>query len=198
MPAQGTRSGLWLSFKRHVRLLRETGFVAQDDRLTADGRWAAQLRLDQPLLIAEAIRKGAFNATRPEGLAGGLAPFVWDKAQEVALRTGGRVDLSEPLRLFECLLEQVEEIRVLKQKRGFENPLIMFWPSAALYLWARGVPWDRLLEFVPVDEGDMASLIMRTADHLRQVTSLRDTHPLLASVAEEAIVQILREPVYID
>jgi superfamily II RNA helicase len=48
-----------------------------------------------------------------------------------------------------------------------------------------------------VDEGDMASLIMRTADHLRQVANLKETHPRLAETAEEAIRRILREPVYL-
>ena len=82
--------------------------------------------------------------------------------------------------------------------RGFDTPPILFWPAATLFMWARGVPWEQLVAFVSVDEGDVASLIMRTADHLRQVVSLKETHPQLASVAEEAIGLILREPVYID
>jgi hypothetical protein len=55
-----------------------------------------------------------------------------------------------------------------------------------------------LLEFVQIDEGDIASLITRSGDHLRQVINLRETHPQLSSVAEEAIELLLREPVYID
>jgi len=39
---------------------------------------------------------------------------------------------------------------------------------------------------------------MRTADHLRQVANLSDTHPELAAVAANAVELILREPVYID
>jgi ATP-dependent RNA helicase HelY len=74
----------------------------------------------------------------------------------------------------------------------------MFWPAVALFLWAKGIPWEQLLESVSVNEGDMASLIMRTADHLRQVVNLKETHPELASVAEKAVELILREPVYID
>ncbi len=66
---------LWQSFKRHLRFLKETGFVDEEDRLTPDGHWASKLRLDQPLLIAEAIRKGAFDGVSPESVAGGLAPF---------------------------------------------------------------------------------------------------------------------------
>ncbi|MCF8145379.1 MAG: DEAD/DEAH box helicase [Deltaproteobacteria bacterium] len=189
--------GLWLSFKRQLRFLKETGFVDETDRLTPDGQWASNLRLDQPLLIAEAIRKGAYNEISPAELAGGLAPFVWDRGQEMELKIKGVVDLSKIETIFNRLLDHIEEIRVLKASRGFQNPPIMFWPAAALFMWARGMAWEELLCFVSADEGDMASLIMRTADHLRQVADLRETHPRLASVAGEAIDLILREPVYI-
>ncbi|MEJ2024496.1 MAG: ATP-dependent DNA helicase, partial [Deltaproteobacteria bacterium] len=77
----------------------------------------------------------------------------------------------------------------------FETPAIFAWPSTALYLWTRGVSWEELLTLVPIDEGDMASLIMRTADHLRQVAGLMETHPDLAQCAVDAIQLVLREPV---
>ena len=189
--------GLWLSFKRHLRFLKETGFVDEADRLTPDGQWASNLRLDQPLLIAEAIRKGAFHDISPAELAGGLAPFVWDRGQEIELKVDGFLDLQGIDTVFDRLLNRIEEMRALKEKRGFESSPILFWPAAALFMWARGVPWEELLHLVAADEGDMASLIMRTADHLRQVADLRETHPRLASVAGEAIDLILREPVLI-
>ena len=186
---------LWLSFKRHVRFLRETGFVDDMDRLTPDGYWASKLRLDQPLLIAEAIRKGALAGVSPHEMVGALAPFVWDRVQEVELRIKGIRDLTELEGMFDRIRSSIEGIRSLKSRRGFESPPILFWPAAALYLWAKGVPWEQLLESIQIDEGDMASLIMRTADHLRQVGNLRETHPELASMAEQAIALILREPV---
>jgi hypothetical protein len=195
---EGMRGGLWLSFKRHVRFLKETGFVNEMSRLTPDGYWASKLRLDQPLLIAEAIRKGAFDGVSPEILAGGLAPFVWDKAQEIELNLKGAVTMTELEGMLNRILEHIERIRSLKDRRGFEeSPPIMFWPAAAVFMWAKRLPWEKLLNFVHVDEGDLASLIMRTADHLRQVTNLRETHPDLAFVAEKGIALLLRAPVYI-
>jgi len=195
---QSLPGGLWLSFKRHLRFLKDTGFVDAEDVLTEDGRWASKLRLDHPLLIAEAIRKGGFEGASPAVMAGCLAPFVWDRVQDLDLNIQSPLNLEKLEEAFNTMLDKIEGMRRMKLKRGFENPQILFWPAAALYLWAKGVLWEDLCYFIPVDEGDMASLIVRTADHLRQVMNLADSHPPLASTAEKAIDLILREPVFIQ
>jgi ATP-dependent RNA helicase HelY len=188
---------LWKSFQRHLRFLQKTGFVQADGMLTQDGYWASKLRLDQPLLIAEAIRKGGLSGARPSLLAGGLAPFVWDRTQEVLLRADEHQDWSEMEGFFDVVLARIDTLRKRKSRAGFDDPVIFFWPSVALYMWTAGISWEELLSIVPIDEGDMASLVMRTADHLRQVANLADTHPELAGCAREAIEQVLREPVYL-
>ncbi|MCP4666163.1 MAG: DEAD/DEAH box helicase [Deltaproteobacteria bacterium] len=195
---EGMGKGLWPGFMRHVRFLKETGFVDETDHLTPDGYWASKLRLDQPLLIAEAIIKGAFDGVSPEVMGACMAPFVWDRDQELETKAESPLDLKEMDEAFQGVLHQIEGMIRLKKKRGFDSPPIMIWPAAALYLWARRVPWEELLLYLPIDEGDLASLIMRTADHLRQVMNLKETHPQLASVAQRAIELIMREPVYID
>ena len=194
---EASESGLWLSFKQHLRFLKETGFVDIEDRLTSDGQWASNLRVDQPLLIAESIRQGAFDGIPPEVFAGGLAPFVWDRSREVDLKGTGGMDLSPVEALFHGMLDHLREFVALKDSRGFNTPTISFWPAAILYMWAKGASWETLMETVSVGEGDLASLIMRTADHLRQVAALRETHPVLAGTAAESIGLILREPVYL-
>ncbi len=190
--------GLWLSFKRHLRFLRECDFVDVTDRLTPDGIWASQLRLDHPLLIAEAIRKDGFRDLAPEFMAGGIAPFVWDRAQEVDFAPSWAEDYQEMIAVFKQILVKMEEIRRMMDIRGFENPQIFFWPTIALYAWAKGMTWKELLLLIPIDEGDLASMIIRTADHLRQVANLKSTHPELAERAREAVELILREPVLVD
>jgi hypothetical protein len=194
----GVGEGLWLSFKKHVRFLKETGFVDERDRLTQDGIWASKLRLDHPLLIAEAIRKGAFAEVSPEIVAGCLAPFVWDRVIEMDFRIESPLDLKGVEAGFRKILDLIEHLRHLQVSRGFKSPQILFWPGVALFLWASGIPWRSLLNVIPVDEGDLTSLIARTADHLRQVANLRETHPDLSVMAAKARDLILREPVYIE
>lgn len=193
----GVGDTLWISFKRHLRFLKEAGFVNESGRLTQDGVWASKLRLDQPLLIAEAIRNNGFSNISPEVMAGSIALFVWDRKKEIETRLERFEDLDIMLNTFDKLMESMEGIMRLMDKRGFHYPQIMFWPGAALFQWTRGISWEVLLKCIPIGEGDMASLIVRTADHLRQVQNLRETHPELAQTAGKAMELMLREPVFL-
>ncbi|MBW2567191.1 MAG: hypothetical protein JRE24_10055, partial [Deltaproteobacteria bacterium] len=51
---------------------------------------------------------------------------------------------------------------------------------------------------VGMAEGDLAMLVSRTADNLRQIASLTKVYPAIAGSAAEAIAIILREPVTTD
>ncbi|MFO8088729.1 MAG: DEAD/DEAH box helicase, partial [Desulfatiglandaceae bacterium] len=189
-----TRAGLWISFRRHLRFLRDTGFATADGRLTSDGYWACNLRVDQPLLIAEAIRRHCLDDASPAGLASALAPFVWDRGIEIDTLSSGEADEAE--QLFHSMVAGIEPLRDLHRLRGFDAHPLLFWPAEAVYMWASGCLWERLVETVRANEGDLASLMTRTADHLRQVVGLTETHPELAAHAAEAVKLILREPVY--
>ncbi len=51
---------LWEDFCRHLKFLQAEGFINESSQLTDDGHWAARLRLDHPLLVAQCLREGAF------------------------------------------------------------------------------------------------------------------------------------------
>jgi superfamily II RNA helicase len=85
-----------------------------------------------------------------------------------------------------------------KTVRGFEVRPIPLWPAATIYAWANGQPWEKVLEIAGMAEGDLAMLISRTADNLRQIASLTKVYPATAQSAVEAVAIILREPVVMD
>lgn len=186
-----TAQFLWRRFMEHLLFLKYTGFVDEANRLTYEGRWASRLRLDHPLLVAEAIRRGVFDGKPPEILAGLMAPFVLDRDREVFLRRDG---LEEMAAAFDELIGAIYGMGRLLAQWGFPTPSLQFWPACACYLWARGVSWRELTRAVAIDEGDLVSLILRTADHLRQLCDLAETHPDLASKARLALRNIQREP----
>jgi len=193
----GEKNALWNEFKRHLEFLTMNGFADKDGTLTPDGVWASKLRLDQPLIIAELIRKNVLTHLTPELLAAVVAVFVNDKFRDIDVDQATAWD-KKPLREAYLMMKQaIDEILSLKKRFAFHVPQTQFWPAAAIYNWACGISWDEVLKLISVDEGDLAMLVFRTADNLRQLTSLDSTHPDLAGRARQCIHLLLREPVVI-
>jgi superfamily II RNA helicase len=180
-------------FQRHLSFLKEKGYVDENDRLSADGVWAARLRIDQPLLIAEGLRMGLFSRLAPAGLAGIMAAFVnereTDEHLEVDVIAGDLV--RDHVRFRKTLTPLVGQMR----RRGFEVRPFNLKPAAVLHAWASGQPWEKLTAWAQMADGDLAMLILRTADHLKHLRSLRREFPGVAAAAVSALEQILREPV---
>lgn len=187
------QTDLWNDFQRHLRLLREEGFVGTDNRLTENGVWASKLRLDQPLLIAECLRRGVFPRGDEKLLAAVIAPFVYDGDQDLTV-----IRKELPGRLTRACDRVVKTLSPLAERLkagGFPVAPLFLWPAVVIYEWAAGGDWDRIIRKAGIADGDMAMLIMRTADNLRQIMSLRETHPEMAALATAARGAILREPV---
>lgn len=191
------RSALWRDFRRHLDFLILTGFADHNEHLTSDGIWASMLRLDHPLIIAELIRKGFFEELSEEIMAGIIAIFVNDKFRDVDINPDISWHKRPLLSQYYRMKDMVAGLLQLKEEHGFSVPQIQFWPAVALYVWAGGASWEEVLRLTSIDEGDLAMLIFRTADNLRQIASLRDTHSALADKACRIIDRLLREPVII-
>jgi superfamily II RNA helicase len=195
-PGRKRGGSLWEDFLAHLTFLKTEGFVDENDRLTDTGAWASKLRLDQPLLIAECLRREAFPRQDEKILAAVVAPFVHDGDQET------RIDLKKtPRRLMQACLRVAKTIKPLSRRledAGFAvNPLSL-WTSVVMYQWARGGDWDEIIEAAGIADGDLAMLVLRTADNLRQLMSLKQTHPDVAALALAAREAILREPVVFE
>ena len=194
--ARGEQSDLWTDFQRHLRLLKEEGFVDGADRLTNNGIWASKLRLDQPLLIAECLRKNAFPQGDEKLLAAVIAPFVYDGDQDLVVI---RRELPRRLtRAYDRMIAALADLMERLKAGGFPIAPLFLWPAVVIYEWAAGGDWNRIIRQRGIADGDMAMLIMRTADNLRQITSLRETHPDTSALAARAREAILREPVVFE
>jgi superfamily II RNA helicase len=80
---------------------------------------------------------------------------------------------------------------------GFETPPLPVHASAAVFAWGMGAEFGDVVPIYGAGEGDLAQLIYRTADNLRQIVSLAETHPRLAETAAEANDLLLRPPVVV-
>jgi hypothetical protein len=69
--------------------------------------------------------------------------------------------------------------------------------GAAVFAWGLSAEFNEAVLIYGGAEGDLAQLIYRTADNLRQLTSLHETHPALAASAREGVELLLRPPVVV-
>ncbi len=193
---QAAHQHLWEDFQRHVAFLEITGFVDNRGRLTEDGQWASQLRIDQPLMVAEGLRQALFPLADPALLAGVMASLVNDR------ETDEHLDKKTlPARLTKALQKVVRGLRGFAkhmQVSGFEIRPLFFKPAAAVYNWAAGRAWEKAVAEGQMAEGDLAMLVLRTADNLRHLAGLSTVFPQMAQAARQAIELILRDPVLPD
>ena len=184
---------LWQNFLRHLKFLKSTGFATAENELTRDGQWASQLRVDQPLLIAEGFRRGVLPQSDPEMLAAVIASFVNER--EVDERISRKF---VPDSLEEAFLKVTGALKPFAARMAqskFDVRPLQLRPAATLYAWARGQSWEVALRIAEMEEGDLAMLISRTADNLRHIRGLKDVFPEAAQTATISIEKIMREPV---
>ena len=187
---------LVLDFLRHLDFLKEKKYVTESGELTDDGKWASQLRVDQPLMIAEGFRLGIFHESDPALLAAIMASFVNEEESD------DRIDREFlPEKLLSHFLMVKSALRPFAKHmtdRGFEVRPLFLRPAAAIYAWACGQSWESTISIAETAEGNLASLILRTADNLRHIRALSQIFPEAAETAARAIEFIMKEPVIMD
>ena len=181
---------IWQPFEDRARVLDHFGYIDfAAEAVTADGKWLANLRVDRPLLIGEALRDGVFDDLSITEFAGMIAAIAAD-----ADRDYGEIRVSRKLdSAFDGIEAVVAKVARSEWKNGVEiNEDLNFSAAAAAEKWADGMEWGELTARSKAAEGDLVRLLSRTGEALRQIAGLG----LPASkLAGEASAQLLREPV---
>jgi superfamily II RNA helicase len=187
------RAEVWEPFERCARVLDHFGYLDFElERVTDRGRWLADLRVDRPLLVGEALQRGLFAALDPIRAAALIAALAADEDRDY-----GELELDDAI---VSLLVQFEEVAfdvsTEEWKQGVEAaPEINFSAAAAAAHWVGGADWPELVHETRAEEGDLVRLLSRTGEALLQVAGLRETHKAAATTARTAAEIVLREPV---
>jgi superfamily II RNA helicase len=184
---------LWRPFDQRAKVLDHFGYLNYErETVTDEGKWLADLRIDRPLLVGEALRDGIFDEITIPEAAGLMASVASDADRSYGEMRASRamVDL---LADFEDMVIQVSNI---EWKHGVEPAeAINYSAAAAAERWTAGMEWDELVARTRAEEGDLVRLLSRTGEALRQLANLRNSNPAAASIAQAASEVILREPV---
>ena len=187
------REEVWEPFQQRARVLAVFGYLDfEAERITERGRWLADLHIDRPLLVGEALESGLFNSLDFHRMAGIMAALTADEERDY-----GQLELEDTL---VNVLAQFEDIgfRVATKewKFGIEPaPELNFSAAAAAVRWATGAEWTTLVRETGAEEGDLFRMLSRTGEALLQIAGLRKAHPEASGTAAVAAAAVLREPV---
>ncbi len=190
---EAMRGEVWQPFERRARVLHHFGYLDFfAERVTERGQWLADLRLDRPLLVGEAIERGLFaslDATRAAGLMAALAAD--------SERDYGELELDDALITALGQFDRVAyDVASVEWRQDIDPaPEINFSAAATAARWASGLEWAALVRQTRAEEGDLFRMLSRTGESLLQISGLLDSHPEAARIAAQAAAAILREPV---
>ncbi len=190
---ESLRAEVWQPFHQRARVLATFGYLDfAAEKVTERGRWLANLHVDRPLLIGEALESGLFSALEFHRIAGVVAALTADEERDY-----GQLELEDGL---VTALAQFEDIgfKVSSEewKLGIEPaPDLNFSAAAAAAAWATGMEWVTLVRETGAEEGDLYRMLSRTGEALLQISNLRQTHPEAARIAAVGADAVLREPV---
>jgi superfamily II RNA helicase len=187
------REDVWDPFEQRARVLASFGYLDfEAEKVTERGRWLADLHIDRPLIVGEALENGLFKTLDSVRMAAVMAALTADEDRDY-----GELELEDAL---VASLTQFEEVgfRVSSEewKFGIEpTPELNFSAAGAVARWATGAEWATVVRETRAEEGDLYRMFSRTGEALLQVAGLRRAHPEAASMAATTAESILREPV---
>lgn len=190
---EALREEVWLPFEQRARVLWVFGYLDyESEKVTERGRWLADLHIDRPLLVGEALESGLFNALDLKQLAGIMAALTADEDRDY-----GDLELDDAIVTSLSRFEDIGfKVSAEEWKHGVEPaPELNFSAAGAAVLWANGASWPEIVRQTRAEEGDLFRMFSRTGEALLQVAGLHRTHPQAAQVAAAAAEIVLREPI---
>jgi hypothetical protein len=187
------RSEIWEPFECCARVLDHFGYLDfANEKVTERGKWLADLRVDRPLLIGEALQRNLFASLDTTRAAALIAALAADEDRDY-----GELELDDAIVSLLVQFEEISfEVSTEEWKQGIEAvPEINFSAAAAAAHWAGGVDWPELVRETRAEEGDLVRLLSRTGEALLQIAGLRGTHVQAADLAARTAEIILREPI---
>ncbi|GAB2469874.1 DEAD/DEAH box helicase [Xylanimonas ulmi] len=183
------------TFDRTCAVLERLGYLERDGelRVTADGAWLRRVYAENDLLLAECLRRGAWDGLDAPGLAAAVSTVVY---------SGRREDAAEPYvpggphgRLASALDATTRvwsDLTDLEEQHGLDatSPLDLG-IVAPVHRWAAGKGLDAVLRGTDLAAGDFVRWCKQVVDVLDQLAQAAPT-PALRATARRAKDAVLR------
>ncbi|XP_003705432.2 superkiller complex helicase subunit twister [Megachile rotundata] len=184
---------LYPEYTNAVALLRDLGYINENETVALKGRVALQMGSNE-LLITELILKNVLTVLQPAEIAALLSSVIFQQ------RTDATPELTPDLeKSCEVLKETYAELETLEQHYQLSTlqPL-NFGLVEVVYDWAKAKSFAEIMEKTDVQEGIIVRCIQQLSETLRDVKNAAVTigDPVLKEKMEEACTAIKRDIVF--
>mmetsp|Transcript_21229 Transcript_21229/g.58993 ORF Transcript_21229/g.58993 Transcript_21229/m.58993 type:complete len:1163 (-) Transcript_21229:57-3545(-) len=195
---EGQKSSGWISFEQMVDILVKFDALTPELQPTSLGEVAKALRSENELWLAACVTHPTVQLMEPGPLAGLLAALVAHDTM------GSRPDQHiayPPSTGVIAAVEELEEVCVRLSDLQMEASTIAceitidLRFSGLVEAWVSGMSWAQLTKDTSLDEGDIARLLGRTSDVLRQLIHIPMLLPDIKATARQAVKGMVRTPI---
>jgi antiviral helicase SKI2 len=195
---------LFPDFMQRKAVLRELGYLNENETVTVKGRVACEVNTCEELIVSEMIFDGVLNNMAPEEIVACLSALVFQERKDEDYSDNTAL----PARLIECC-EKMKEIAVQLGQVQKENGLaidpadycdrvLKFGLVHVVYEWACGVSFASICMLTEVQEGSIVRAMTRLDELCREVRNCARVigNPTLYRKMEAAGETIKRDIVF--
>ena len=154
---EALREDVWTPFEQRAKVLSVFGYLNYEaQRVTERGRWLADLHIDRPLLVGEALESGLFNSLQHKHFAGIMAALTADEDRDY-----GELELDDDVVTLLTRFENLGfKVSGEEWKQGVEPaPELNFSAAGAAVHWAGGAEWADIVRRTRAEEGDLFRML---------------------------------------
>ncbi|EGC35475.1 hypothetical protein DICPUDRAFT_152207 [Dictyostelium purpureum] len=187
-------------FNIRLDILKELGYIDQDNSVTLKGRVSREINTCEELVPTELIFENAFISLEPSEVVSVLSCLIFQEKDALEPILTPRLDEAR-----KKLIEIATKTYQVESKNGLDvspeeklETTLKFGLMQVVYEWARGTPFNDICKLTNVLEGSIVRAITRIGETCQEVRNaarvIGDTK--LLQKMEEAIKLIKRDIVY--
>jgi len=194
---------LFPDFLQRKAVLRELGYIDQQESVCVKGRVACEVGTCEELIVTEIVTEGLFSDLTPEEIVACLSSLVYQ-----AKNTDEEFDSELPEKLVNCC-NQMKTIATnlgqLQKEKGLDidpgeycDDSLNFGLVHVVYEWALGMPFKTICDLTDAQEGTIVRTITRLEELCREVRNCARVvgNPTLYRKLETSSTAIKRDIVF--
>ena len=185
-------------YQMRIDVLKQMGYIENNNIVTLKGRVACEMG-NHELMTTELILENAFADKAIEEIAALLSCLVFQ--QKYCSEANLTEDLAKGVEQFQKVAKKIGEMQCdcgLKETVGDFVDQYKFGLVEVVYQWARGLPFNKIMELTDVQEGVVVKCIQRLVETLKDVKNAARTigDPDLYEKMDKASTAIKRDIVF--